>query len=38
MISIKEEFTTLSQNRKLIGIAFTSMVLGKIIDLINNCV
>ena len=35
-ISIKEGFTTLNQNRKLIGIALISVVLGKIIDLIEQ--
>ena len=32
-VSIKDGFTTLNQNRKLIGIALISVVLGKIIDL-----
>ena len=35
-ISIKEGFTTLNQNRKLIGIALISVVFGKIIDLIEQ--
>ena len=35
-VSIKEGFTTLNQNRKLIGIALISVVLGKIIDLIEQ--
>ena len=34
--SIKEGFTTLNRNRKLIGIALISVVLGKIIDLIEQ--
>ena len=36
MVSIKEGFTTLNQNRKLIGIALISVVFGKIIDLIEQ--
>lgn len=35
-VSIKEGFTTLNRNRKLIGIALISVVLGKIIDLIEQ--
>ena len=35
-IAIKEGFTTLNQNRKLIGIALISVVFGKIIDLIEQ--
>ena len=35
-VSIKEGFTNLNLNRKLIGIALIFVVLGKIIDLIGN--
>ena len=35
-IAIKEGFTILNQNRKLIGIALISVVFGKIIDLIEQ--
>lgn len=35
-VSIKEGFTTLNQNRKLVGIALISVVFGKIIDLIEQ--
>ncbi len=35
-IAIKDGFTTLNKNRKLIGIALISVVFGKIIDLIEQ--
>ena len=35
-VSIKEGFTTLNRNRKLIGITLISVILGKIIDLIEQ--
>ena len=35
-VSIKDGFTTLNRNRKLIGIALISVVFGKIIDLIEQ--